>query len=161
MLTPTPPNLWSPNLLANPSQSPPNHLPITSQSPPNLLADAWEAQPTITSAGGQAELAMRLRVTNEGARRGADVVQLYIAFPAAADEPPLLLRGFEKTPLLAPGASASVSFHLPVATGLAVWHGAIEDASGGWRTVAGNYTVQVGPSSRDVRLTHGLELASG
>jgi hypothetical protein len=43
-------------------------------------------------------------VRNTGTEhRGVEVVQLYISFPAAADEPDLVLRGFEKTRLLAPG----------------------------------------------------------
>ena len=124
-----------------------------------LFADAWEAPPTLVTVGDErVELTMRVRITNEGALSGADVVQIYVAFPEAADEPPLLLRDFEKTRLLAPGEAASLSFRLPAASALAVWRGAIDDASGGWHTVPGNYSVRVGPSSRDARLVHGFEV---
>lgn len=40
--------------------------------------------------------AVSFRVRNAGAVAGAEVAQLYVAFPAAAGEPLLQLRGFQK-----------------------------------------------------------------
>ena len=47
-------------------------------------------------------------VTNTGARPGAEVVQLYLAAPAAAQQPPRQLKGFAKLHL-DPGATSQVS----------------------------------------------------
>jgi beta-glucosidase len=35
------------------------------------------------------------KIENTGSRDGTEIPQLYIAFPAEAGEPPLVLRGFE------------------------------------------------------------------
>jgi beta-glucosidase len=52
-------------------------------------------------------------VTNSGhARSGAEVLQLYLSYPAAAGEPPLVLRSYRKTAVLAPGESAEVRFEI-------------------------------------------------
>ena len=105
-------------------------------------------------------LQMRVRVRNDGEVSGAEVAQLYVVFPAAAAEPDLLLRGFQKTRVLGPGDSTTVEFRLLVAKQLAVWHGAIDtsDETAGWRRVPGSYSAVVGASSRDVRLQHSFEL---
>jgi hypothetical protein len=42
------------------------------------------------------DLCVSFNVTNTGARDGADVPQLYVTYPAAADEPPRQLRFFSK-----------------------------------------------------------------
>ncbi len=86
-----------------------------------------------------------VRVTNTGAREGAEVVQLYLGAPASADEPPRRLKGFEKV-WLKPGASTTVSMALDRAS-ISVW-----DQSQGWKVAPGVYSVNVGSSSRDIRL---------
>lgn len=48
---------------------------------------------------------VRVSITNAGAVAGAEIVQLYLAYPQQAGEPPQLLRGFSKTSVLPPGAS--------------------------------------------------------
>ena len=40
------------------------------------------------------------------------VLQLYLSYPAAAGEPPLVLRGYSKTAVLAPGETAEVRFKI-------------------------------------------------
>ena len=94
---------------------------------------------------------MRLRVTNVGEQVGTDVPQLYLAFPAAAGEPPLLLRGFARTSLLAPGGSEEVPLRL-AARDLSVWKG------GEWVLARGRYVAHVGSSSRDLRLERSFEV---
>jgi beta-glucosidase len=42
-------------------------------------------------------------VTNNGTTVGAEVVQLYLEFPASAGEPPQQLKAFAKTPVLGRG----------------------------------------------------------
>jgi len=90
--------------------------------------------------------AVRLKVANTGTRGGAEVVQLYLGYPAAAGEPPQQLRGFEKV-WLKPGESKTVSIALS-RDRLAVW----DDAAHTEKVVPGMYTVNVGSSSRDIRL---------
>jgi beta-glucosidase len=80
-------------------------------------------------------------VTNTGNRAGADVAQLYLGDPAAAGEPPLQLKGFQRV-TLNPGQSAKVTFALPPS---ATWWW--DQAAGGWTQSTGSYRVYVGDSS--------------
>ena len=86
-------------------------------------------------------------VTNTGKVAGAEVVQLYVAYPISAGEPPLILKGFKKTPLLAPGTSITVHFDL-TAHDLSTWSA----AAANWMPVMGNFVLSIGASSRDFRL---------
>ena len=87
-----------------------------------------------------------VKVANTGARDGAEVVQLYLGYPAAAGEPPRQLKGFEKV-WLKPGEKKTVTLALSEDT-LAIW----DDATHHPRVVPGAYAVNVGSSSRDIRL---------
>lgn len=54
---------------------------------------------------------LRLAVRNVGERAGAEVVQAYLEFPLAGpDTPQRMLRGFQKTSVLEPGALEEVRF---------------------------------------------------
>jgi beta-glucosidase len=86
-----------------------------------------------------------VRVTNEGAVPGAEVCQVYLSYPEAAGEPPLVLRGFAKTALLPPGDHADLAFAL-TPRDLSTY------AADGWAVSYGEFAVSVGASSRDVRL---------
>jgi beta-glucosidase len=96
-------------------------------------------------AGGQTTVTVKVR--NSGAREGAEVVQLYLGDPAAAGEPPQQLKGFQKV-WLKPGESKTVSMALAAQT-MSVW----DETTHGWKLVPGVYSVRVGSSSRDIRLT--------
>jgi len=87
-----------------------------------------------------------VNLANTGKRDGAEVVQLYLGFPAAAGEPPIQLKGFQKVMLKA-GASQSVSFTL-VARDLSIWNMATHS----WEAQTGTFTVYVGTSSQDLPL---------
>ena len=97
---------------------------------------------------------LSVTVTNSGhARSGAEVLQLYLSYPAAADEPPLVLRSYRKTAVLAPGESAEVRFEISRKE-LSIWSDEIVPAGGGglrggWHLVRGAFTAHVGTSSRD------------
>ena len=80
------------------------------------------------------------------AAHGAEVAQLYLGFPAAAGEPPQVLRGFQKLHL-APGAEATATFELG-AGDLSVWSAEKHE----WSPVSGKFGVFVGASSRDILL---------
>jgi beta-glucosidase len=86
-------------------------------------------------------------VTNSGSRPGAEVVQLYVSDPAGTGEPPEQLKGFRKI-FLKPGESRQVSLTLTYSD-LAQWDTAVH----AWTVVPGQYRVDVGSSSRDIRLT--------
>lgn len=87
------------------------------------------------------------RVTNTGKTPGAEVPQLYLA-RAQGDVPRPVreLKGFEKV-MLQPGESKTVSVLLDYRS-FAYYNTAEE----GWAVEGGEYRVQVGSSSRDIRL---------
>jgi beta-glucosidase len=96
---------------------------------------------------------VRCRVTNTGVRAGAEVVQLYVGDAASElPRPPCELKAFRKV-RLAPGAEVEVVFDLgPEA--FRYWH----PGRGGWFVEPGRFTIELGSSSRDARLTGELEI---
>ncbi len=76
---------------------------------------------------------------------GAEVAQLYLGFPASADEPPLQLKGFSKV-YLAPGEAIVVTFPL-ASRDVSIW----DVDTHAWAVAYGNFTAFVGSSSRDIR----------
>lgn len=87
-------------------------------------------------------------ITNTGSVSAAEVAQLYISLPAGSPAaPPRQLRGFDKLSL-APGASGTVTFDLRKRD-LSYW----DVASQNWIVPSGSFAVNVGASSRDLRLT--------
>ncbi|HET6383077.1 MAG TPA: glycoside hydrolase family 3 C-terminal domain-containing protein [Armatimonadota bacterium] len=108
------------------------------------------SRPTMNPRG---TLTASLNVTNTGHRAGAEVVELYIHEPAPRiDRPVRELKGFTKINL-APGQTKRVTFELdPQAL-------AYCDVPGKqWRADAGPYDVEIGASSRDIRLTKQFRL---
>jgi beta-glucosidase len=88
------------------------------------------------------------KITNTGGVAGAEVPQLYLGYPASTPSvPPKQLRGFNKLKLDA-GASGTATFNLR-RRDLSYW----DTARQGWVVPSGEFTVYVGASSRDVRLT--------
>jgi beta-glucosidase len=85
-------------------------------------------------------------LTNTGSVLGAEVAQLYIEFPATANEPVRQLRGFQKV-MLKPGQKGDVQFKLR-RRDLSVWDTVAQE----WAIVRGTYTMRVGTSSRDMRV---------
>jgi beta-glucosidase len=93
------------------------------------------------------------KITNTGSVAGADVAQLYVGDPAASQDPPKQLRGFQRV-TLNPGASATVSFPLTVHD-LASW----SPTANAWQAQAGTYSIAVGDSSASLPLTGSTSLA--
>jgi len=118
-------------------------LSYTSFSYADLVVDATSAAPAVL---------VSCTVANTGARAGREVPQLYVNFPAAAAEPPWLLRGFDSVEL-APGAQAPVAFALSPRD-LSTW----DAGAHAWARARGAFRVRVGASSRDVRLEGGFEV---
>ena len=94
-------------------------------------------------------------VKNTGSVEGAEVVQAYVVSPRAqeATRPDKQLKGFEKI-TLAPGESKTVTIELPVSD----WYFWDEEAG---KNVydQGDWTIQVGSSSGDIRDTETVTLS--
>ena len=80
-------------------------------------------------------------MTNTGRRAGSDVAQLYLGDPAAAQEPPRQLKGFQRVDLR-PGQHATVHFTL-TGSDLAYWNTTTQ----GWAVAPGRYRIYTGDSS--------------
>jgi beta-glucosidase len=92
-------------------------------------------------------------VTNTGARAGAEVVQCYVGDDqASVARPPRELKAFRKL-TLAPGVGARVVLTLD-RRAFAFW----DERHDGWTAEPGRFTIAVGSSSRDLRLTIGVDV---
>jgi beta-glucosidase len=99
------------------------------------------------------EPVVSLQVTNAGSRHGAEVVQLYIHDGhSKIDRPIHELKGFERVELKA-GETKTVDFLLTRAD-LSYW----SPDKKAWVAEPGTFEVQVGASSRDIRLRAPLVL---
>lgn len=86
-------------------------------------------------------------LTNTGSRAGAETAQLYVRdLESTLDRPAHELKAFAKV-RLEPGASATVTLALPERA-FAYW----SPRERGWTVEAGEFELQVGASSRDIRL---------
>jgi beta-glucosidase len=93
---------------------------------------------------------VRLKVKNTGARRGAEVVQLYVhAKDGSTKRAEQELRAFAKVDL-APGEEREVALQLPVRA-FARFDAALPESEA-WRVDPGVYELRAAASSRDVRL---------
>lgn len=101
-----------------------------------------------------ASISLSVAVKNVGSRPGSDVVQLYVADPTEAAEPPSQLKGFEKV-RLAVGESKTVNIEIPV-NHLATW----SEEAHAWKISKGTYEFKVGQSSRQILLRKTLEITS-
>ncbi|CAK5269088.1 unnamed protein product [Mycena citricolor] len=99
---------------------------------------------TTTSTGATATFTVR----NTGGVAGTEIPQMYLTFPAAANSPKRVLRGFEEVGPLAPGASQTVTMTMN-SRELSVWDVVKQQ----WARVPGTFTATVGASIDDVRLT--------
>lgn len=112
--------------------------------------DFGEYPTSLIVEGGQEDLwdvliLVSADVSNGGDVAGAEVAQLYLGIPAEG-APIRQLRGFEK-PFLNAAETATVRFEL-TRRDLSVWDVITQK----WRLVRGEFTVEVGSSSRDLPL---------
>ena len=91
-------------------------------------------------------LKLQVRISNIGEREGAEVVQVYVSYPAELGEPPKQLRAFHKL-ALPPGSSETVNLTLD-ARALAIW----DSATRSWVVKPGTYKILVGDSSANTPL---------
>jgi len=96
-----------------------------------------------------------ITVKNSGSVAGKEVVQLYISAPAKSiDKPTKELKAFAKTNLLQPGESQTLKFSIN-AEDLASYI----PSKAAWIAEAGEYSVQVGVSSRNIIQRKNFSLA--
>ncbi len=91
-------------------------------------------------------------VKNTGSRAGAEVAEVYVALPAAAEEPPKRLAGWSKVQLK-PGESREVSLTINPRE-LSIY----DESTNGWKQLPGRYTFMVGGSSKDFPLQKSVDL---
>ncbi|MFF6865143.1 MULTISPECIES: glycoside hydrolase family 3 C-terminal domain-containing protein [Streptomyces] len=102
----------------------------------------------LTAEVGEEAVSVSFTVTNTGEVAADEVAQLYVrAESPSVPRPRRALLAHRRLPL-APGASARVSFDVPLSA-LAFW----DVAQGRWRLEPGAYALLVGASSEDVRLS--------
>jgi beta-glucosidase len=101
-----------------------------------------------SNAGSNDQVRVSLKVKNSGARAGDEVVQLYLR-PARPQRERALreLRGFQRVSLQ-PGEERTVSFVFTPAADLRHY----DDQRDAYALDPGEYEVQVGASSEDIRL---------
>jgi hypothetical protein len=109
---------------------------------------------TVSAVNPAGQVQIGFDLTNTGGRTGAEVPQLYLGFPAAAGEPPKLLKGFQRISL-SPGQTQHVTFNLDWED-LANW----DATAHGWIVTPGVFQVLVGAASRDIRLTGTFTVSS-
>lgn len=96
---------------------------------------------------------VRFELANTGQRAGAEVAQVYVKpLQAPVDRPLKELKGFEKI-MLKPGAKQRVSIALD-RRAFAYY----DPDQKAWVSHAGDYTIMVGTSSRDIRLNADFHL---
>jgi len=109
--------------------------------------------PRVPVKAGES-VAVSVDITNTGKRAGGEIAELYVQDTRPrVDKPVRELKGFAKV-FLAPGETQTVTFTLTPRSF------AYFDVSGKqWRADAGDYTVEIGASSRDIRQSAPLKLA--
>jgi beta-glucosidase len=111
-------------------------------------------EPRVDHDQATGAVTVTVQVTNTGACPGSEVVQLYVAAPPAAAQPPRQLKGFAKV-RLDPGATADVTLRMDPGD-LAAY----DEAMGTWVVHPGRYELLVGRSSRDIRVRAGFEVGA-
>jgi len=113
----------------------------------DLAVSAWDPARGVS---------VRVKVKNTGARRGAEVVQVYVHDDVASvPRPEQELRAFQRVELAA-GEEREVVLTLP----LRAFQFAAPTGAGdaGWRLEPGTFEIRVGSSSRDLRLRAALSV---
>ncbi len=94
-------------------------------------------------------------VKNVGATAGKEVVQLYVSSPnGLLEKPSIELREFDKTKILAPGATQKVAFKLAPKD-----YASYSSKEKAWVLEAGKYQISVGNSSSNLELSQEIVLS--
>ena len=113
-----------------------------------------QVTPELTDGSEGIRVSFDLR--NSGSRDGAEVAQVYLGLPASTGEPPRRLVGWTKVEL-GPGKTQRVTVTIDPKSAshpLSFWNLDLDN----WDIANGVYTVYVGDSSQDIRLTGTLQI---
>lgn len=103
---------------------------------------------------GEIAVTVELDVTNTGDFDGDEVIQVYVKDKASSVIQPIKeLRGFKRVSLAKNGGKQTVSFGLSNAD-FSFW----DESQKGWTIEPGEFEIQVGGSSKDIRLTGTLSI---
>lgn len=104
---------------------------------------------TVSAGAENGQITVSVRVTNTGTRAGKEVVQLYFCAPQGQlQKPARVLAAFQKTRLLQPGESETVTLSFAVAD-MASFDDLGKTAPSAWVLEQGRYALYVGTSVRD------------
>ncbi|PFH44702.1 hypothetical protein AMATHDRAFT_167652, partial [Amanita thiersii Skay4041] len=103
-----------------------------------------------TSSDPSSAASVSFTIQNTGNFDGTEIPQLYLTYPANAGEPKKVLRGFDEVDMLK-GQSKRVVLNLSLRD-LSIW----DTGSQKWMRPTGVFTVLVGASSKDIRLSGSL-----
>jgi beta-glucosidase len=122
------------------------HLPTRFPFGHGLSYSTFTLGVPVVTAAEDGTVTIEIAVTNTGARRGAEVVQCYVAppQPSRVVRPPKELGAFVKV-WLDPGEQTTATMTLD-ARAFAYW----DRAGTGWRVDPGAYELHVGRSSADI-----------
>ncbi len=105
---------------------------------------------TSTDSKGQL---VTFTVKNTGKRPGAEIAEVYAMLPAAAQEPPKRLVGFDKV-MLQPGESRELTIEVDP-----LYLSVYDEGTNNMKIVPGAYTFAVGGSSQALPLKHEVTLS--
>jgi beta-glucosidase len=116
---------------------------------------SWDYEKLDAAAGLAAgdDLTVRVRVRNSGSRRGREVVQAYVSGPGAGQGRPVRVLGAFAGAAAEPGEAVEVTLRVPARV-----FAEFDEAAGVWAWPPGEFTIAVGRSSRDLRLTATVRL---
>ena len=114
--------------------------------------DLWLSSGEISD---EETLTATVTVRNTGDRTGKTVIQLYVSDVESTPLRPVReLKGFEKVELT-PGQTKQITFTLDKRS-FAYWNQELQD----WHVESGTFRIEIGQSSRDIRLTESVVVNS-
>jgi beta-glucosidase len=124
------------------------HIPVAYEFGYGLSYTSFEyGKLKLSNSTFNNQITATLEIKNNGKVSGREVVELYLTAPKGKlSKPAIELKGFAKTKMLAPGESQTIQFVISKRN-LA----SFDAASSSWVADAGDYLVQVGASSSDIR----------
>lgn len=107
------------------------------------------SSPKVSAPNGSGQVTVSFNIKNTGKAAGKEVAEIYVTAPAKIlDKPNLELKSFAKTSLLQPGQSQSINITLNESD-----LGSFDTQRSAWVTDAGTYTVKIGASADDIKLS--------